>query len=305
MPTMKKFIEKHSADPRWPFVVSLVLIGITVVIIIVLGLNSWGFFYLKNQLRTISNDLGQKINNLNNDLSATAEFSRGLAVRLDEIYNKSNEFEESISDIAGTVGTLEKLSKTDRELLQKYSRVYFLSDNYVPSRLKTIDNDYLRDSSKDLQFHALVLPHLEDMLDSAQDDEVQIRVASAYRSFGEQSTLKNGYLMTYGSGSNQFSADQGYSEHQLGTTVDLVSANGQGSLTIDFESTEAFKWLEANAYKYGFVLSYPKGNSYYQYEPWHWRFVGIKLATYLHRENINFADMDQRDIDKYLIKIFD
>jgi zinc D-Ala-D-Ala carboxypeptidase len=71
-----------------------------------------------------------------------------------------------------------------------------------------------------------------------------------------------------------------------------------------FEKSDAYDWLMNNSYKYGFILSYPKGNSYYQYEPWHFRFVGKLLANMLHQENKNFYDVDQRTIDNYLITIF-
>ena len=110
--------------------------------------------------------------------------------------------------------------------------------------------------------------------------------------------------MLYGVGANQFSADQGYSEHQLATTVDLIT-KGLGGQLPGFDKTDAYKWLEKRAYKYGFILSYPSGNSYYMYEPWHWRFVGVKLATYLHNTDRNFYDIDQREIDTYLSNIFD
>jgi LAS superfamily LD-carboxypeptidase LdcB len=63
--------------------------------------------------------------------------------------------------------------------------------------------------------------------------------------------------------------------------------------------------MQNHAYIYGFVLSYPKNNGYYVYEPWHWRFVGVKLATDLHNQGKNFYDMDQRTIDTYLLNIFD
>ena len=72
-----------------------------------------------------------------------------------------------------------------------------------------------------------------------------------------------------------------------------------------FDTTEAYTWLQKNAYKYGFVLSYPKDNGFYIFEPWHWRFVGQKLAGDLHDDGKFFYDLDQRDIDKYLISLFD
>jgi zinc D-Ala-D-Ala carboxypeptidase len=203
------------------------------------------------------------------------------------------------------VDTLEKLSKTDKELLQKYSKVYFLNEHYVPPRLKNIDKEFLFNKEKPMQIHASVDSYLEDLLEDADDDDISLQIISAFRSFGTQATLKSNYSVTYGAGTaNQFSADQGYSEHQLGTTVDFTTPE-LGAAFSTFDKTTAYEWLRKNAYRYGFVLSYPPGNAYYQFEPWHWRFVGTDLARKLHRENKYFYDLDQREIDKYLISIFD
>jgi len=87
--------------------------------------------------------------------------------------------------------------------------------------------------------------------------------------------------------------------------VDIITPGLGGQLDDSFIPTAANTWLTANAYKYGFELSYPKDNGYYVYEPWHWRFVGVKLATDLHNQGKNFYDMDQRVIDTYLVNIFD
>ena len=142
------------------------------------------------------------------------------------------------------------------------------------------------------------------MLESASSSGVAIEIISAYRSFGSQSSLKLSYKITYGSGANKFSADQGYSEHQLGTAMDFTTPD-TGESFLKFEKTTAYKWLTENAYKFGFILSYPKQNTYYQFEPWHWRFVGVALATNLHDNNKYFYNLDQREIDLYLISIFD
>jgi D-alanyl-D-alanine carboxypeptidase len=129
-------------------------------------------------------------------------------------------------------------------------------------------------------------------------------VLSGFRSFDEQNTLKQNYLTQYGTGANTFSADQGYSEHQLGTTVDFTNST-IGENIDAFESTDEFEWLKRYAYRYGFVMSYPEGNAYYQYEPWHWRFVGKDLARDLHRDEEHFYDLEQREIDSYIAELFD
>ena len=148
-------------------------------------------------------------------------------------------------------------------------------------------------------------PHLQDMLEAGARTDINIKIISAYRSFTDQTSLKSTYKTLYGSGANTFSADQGYSEHQLGTTVDLDRESTTGTLVTSFGTTKTFEWLKTNAYKYGFVLSYPKENKFYQYEPWHWRFVGIELAKRLHDDGKYFYEMDQREIDKYLANFFD
>jgi len=143
------------------------------------------------------------------------------------------------------------------------------------------------------------------LMDEARDDDLNLLVQSAYRSFGTQSTLKATYTVSYGStAANRFSADQGYSEHQLGTTVDFTTGVSGGALE-GFDKTPEYVWLLENAHKYGFILSYPAGNTFYKFEPWHWRFVGVSLARKLHNNETNFYDADQRLIDSYLVKIFD
>jgi D-alanyl-D-alanine carboxypeptidase len=183
--------------------------------------------------------------------------------------------------------------------------VYFLNEHYIPPKLEEIPEEYTYHTDGDPEFiHAQVYPFFKDMLDDALEDGVKLWVISAFRSFDEQRALKGAYTVTYGNGANTFSADQGYSEHQLGTTLDFTTENLGGGLT-NFETTDAYVWLIENAHKYGFTLSYPKDNAYYVFEPWHWRFVGTELARDLHDDAQFFYDKDQREIDEYLVSLFD
>lgn len=217
---------------------------------------------------------------------------------------KNDQFEGQIKNLTGAVNTLDKLSKTDEELLQKYSKVYFLNENYIPSRVRQIDKEFILEGKDAQFFHGEALPFLEDMLEAAAKDNIDLKVVSAYRSFDHQQQLKGEYTTVYGTGANTFSADQGYSEHQLGTTVDLTSPAIGGTYT-SFSGTEEYQWLIENAHRFGFTLSYPENNTFYIFEPWHWRFVGTDLARALERDNAHFYDWDQRKIDTYLISIFD
>ncbi len=217
---------------------------------------------------------------------------------------KNGAFASQITTITTTVGTLDKLAKTDKELLAKYSKVYFLSEHYIPSELSAIAPDYGYPVDKKLQIHTKVAPYLSSLMEAAKADGVDLRITSAFRSFASQKSLKTSYSVLYGRGANAFSADQGYSEHQLGTTVDFTTASSNGAL-VGFEKTKANEWLTQHAHEYGFVLSYPKANAYYQYEPWHWRFVGKPLASKLYQDKEFFYELDQREIDAYLVSLFD
>lgn len=255
-------------------------------------------------METEREEASSTIAELSERLSLTAEDLAEIENDLRRERDKNSEFEDQINDLAGTVGVLDKLSKTDKELLQKYSRTYFLNENFMPLKLSLIPKSYLMNPNKDAYFHGDALKFLEDMLDAASRAGFDVKIISAFRSFDEQKAVKSSFTVVYGSGANAFSADQGYSEHQLGTTVDIVDTVTK-TTSDSFADTEAYAWLVKNAYKYGFILSYPKGNNFYIYEPWHWRFVGRSLAKDLHNEDKTFYELDQRELDKYLIKIFD
>ncbi|MDP3955702.1 MAG: M15 family metallopeptidase [bacterium] len=243
-------------------------------------------------------DLRAQSIGLSNTISSTQQ-------NIDAVNSKVGGVEQAVGSISGAVGSLQKLSQIDPELLIKYSKVYFTNENYAPAHLTEIPTAHLYNEDERERFVTEAWPYLKGLLDSAETSGVTLFIKSAYRSFGEQQSLKSIYRVIYGAGTaNSFSADQGYSEHQLGTTADFITT-GLGGQLEGFDGTNAFQWLINNAYRFGFVLSYPKGNNYYVYEPWHWRFVGVKLATHLHENKLNFYDVDQREIDMYLVSVFD
>jgi len=296
---------------KFPSATILAILGV----LVVAGLFGYGFIrinQLTNQVGQLSGELAstkttleQQDVSLDSDIQKTYE----LAIEIARVLSDSNQtlqtFRETVGQISGTVETLDKLSKTDPELLQKYSKIYFLNEHYTPIRLSQIEPQYVYIEQEPEQIHAAVLPYLKNLLDAAKSNGIELFVRSAYRSFNEQEFLKASFRVTYGTGTaNTFSADQGYSEHQLGTTVDFITTGQNGQLD-GFEKTNAYQWMRNNAHKYGFTLSYPENNAFYIFEPWHWRYVGVKLATYLHDFNKNFYDLDQREIDEYLVNLFE
>lgn len=283
-------------------------IGITLVTILILvsalGYGTYRYLGLEQIFGATKAQLEGEITELNNILATKEGENRNLSEALYSEQQKNAMFEDQIQEIASTVGILDKLAKTDPELLQKYSRVYFLNEHYAPPKLRKIDASYVYNSQEKEQYiHAQVWLLLKNLLKGATADGIELEVISAYRSFSEQTGLKSSYTVTYGSGANSFSADQGYSEHQLGTTIDFTTKT-LGADFANFEGSDGYIWLTKNAYKFGFVLSYPKNNTYYQFEPWHWRYVGKDLARKLHNEDKFFYDLDQREIDAFLIEIF-
>ncbi len=287
--------------------------GISLVFVVLLGLIFWQGYTRITALETKNTELEGRIASTTALMLASIEEVQGLfgseldteRARLAALQERLSGFQQEVGVISNNVSTLDKLTRIDEELLQKYSRVFFLNEHYVPSDVVEIPKELRYSEQRSQTIHAQVYPHLEQMLKAAAQNQIQLYVFSAYRPFDEQKALNNQYTVTYGAGTaNQFSADQGYSEHQLGTAIDLISPGMNGSLN-GFEKTPGYQWMLNNAHRYGFVLSYPKGNQYYVFEPWHWRFVGVQLATYLHDTGKNFYDMDQREIDKYLVNIFE
>lgn len=285
----------------------LILNAIIALLVIAIGVGGYFFYNTLKELNLAKIELANTKSDLTkseSDLAGSEEKVKNLSNSLETEVYKNTLFSGQISEIAGTVGKLDQLSKTDKELLQKYSKVYFLNENYVPESLASIPSEFVYEVGKEMQIHTKVLPFLLDLLNASVSAGMDLKIISGFRSFGNQSVLKGAYTVSYGSGANVFSADQGYSEHQLGTTIDFTTTS-VGSSFSGFSKTKEYEWLVQNAYKYGFILSYPKENTFYQFEPWHFRFVGKSLANTLHQENKYFYDMDQRTIDAYLINIFD
>ncbi len=290
----------------------IALIGGSVLIVVLLvGVGAYSYVTLSNNMKTTEVALEEaRIKASETEAALTAEIAQKteeniqIAGELRLEQQKNGTFTNQIKALSGTVGTLEKLAKTDPELLAKYSKIYFLNENYSPASLKDIDNGFAFQEGRTYQIHADVDRFLENLLDEAKEDGLSLMIASSYRSFSNQAALKSSYTVRYGTGANTFSADQGYSEHQLGTAVDFTTPSVGGTFA-GFDKTDEYEWLDENAWRYGFILSYPKGNTYYQYEPWHWRFVGRALAERLHDDKDTFYDLDQRVIDGYLGELFD
>jgi D-alanyl-D-alanine carboxypeptidase len=139
----------------------------------------------------------------------------------------------------------------------------------------------------------LVIDDLKVMAAAAKKNGTPLVSWSPYRSYSQQKTLFEGYVR--GSGYDRavtFSARPGHSEHQLGLTIDFVAVGDHG-LTTNWEVTRTGAWMAKNAWKYGWLMSYPKGQTKvtcYSYEPWHYRYVGRELAAKIHDSGLTIRE---------------
>ena len=141
-----------------------------------------------------------------------------------------------------------------------------------------------------------------DMLKAAKEDNVKLEITSPYRDTVRQEYLFNRKIKAYmAKGLSYIEAYQlssqavtvpGASEHQIGLALDIVTPTYR-NLTEGFADTDAGLWLAENSYKYGFILRYPKGKEYItgiEYEPWHFRYVGVEAATVITERGITLEE---------------
>lgn len=144
-----------------------------------------------------------------------------------------------------------------------------------------------------IQLRSSAAKQFKAMVAAAKADGVRLVPISGFRSTNEQEHLFFDVKAQRGQQTTQrasVSAPPGYSEHHTGYAVDIGDATvAATNLSTTFENTKAFKWLEQNAARYSFELSFPQDNSQgVSYEPWHWRFVGDRhsLETFYKARNI-------------------
>lgn len=174
----------------------------------------------------------------------------------------------------------------DTELLAMVTQQFSLPETYVPPDLVPL-SDYFDDSitlGQDLYARQAIIDPLQTIIEAMHEAGLRPSIISAYRSYSEQALAWKWWSGQYPGRVAILSARPGYSEHQLGTTIDFGSPAIDNLFHVDFANTVEGVWLTNNAHLYGFTLSYP-ANTYgitgIKYEPWHFRYVGVNLATQL------------------------
>ena len=163
-----------------------------------------------------------------------------------------------------------------------------LPEDYVPNDLETIDIKYSYENK-------MLRKEAKEMFEKLSSDALalgyRIVATSAYRPYDYQKDLYDYYVKEKGQDyADLCSARPGFSEHQTGLAVDVEGSNRSYD---DFEEAYEFEWMKENAHKYGFILRYPKGKEKitgFKYEPWHYRYVGIEMATYIYENNLTLEE---------------
>ncbi len=140
---------------------------------------------------------------------------------------------------------------------------------------------------KGSRLRAVLVDDLVALLTAAEKAGVALEIQSAYRSYEYQRGVFDGWVAKDGyEHALRSSARAGHSEHQLGTVFDLKTRGGPPAWDLeDWARTPEGAWVAANAWRFGFVMSYPAGEedvTCYMYEPWHYRYLGPELAAAVH-----------------------
>ena len=161
--------------------------------------------------------------------------------------------------------------------------------NRIPDNYKVILTKL--DNGKEVD--SRIVPELSQMFRAARKDDIYMQVNEGYRSSHSQQKILDNRTNYYKSKglctllarryALNYVSVPGTSEHQLGLAVDIVGDNRYTT------NQSAYRWLERNAYKYGFVKRYPKSKTsitHIKHEPWHYRYVGKKAALKMHQKNL-------------------
>lgn len=178
-------------------------------------------------------------------------------------------------------------------LVNKYNGV---SKDFVPEDLITFDSKYAVDSKqKGNEEMALSFMKMSD--DCKKNTGYKLLVRSGYRDYESQQSTYDTYLKTYGKNyAESYVTHAGFSEHQTGLALDIKAESSN-----TFAGTKESKWLSENAYIYGFILRYESDTediTGIKYEAWHYRYVGVSIATYIHENNMTFDEYYIRFLNK-------
>lgn len=169
------------------------------------------------------------------------------------------------------------ISKGNAMLVNKF---HSLTEDFDPGEIVKISVQYAYDGHSTTNE---VYEQYKKMWYAAKEENLTLIVNSSYRTYSEQEK-------TYKASGDEYAARTGFSEHQTGLALDIVTYNTIGN---DFENKPEFTWLSNNAHLYGFILRFPKNKEYltgFEYESWHYRYLGVDLATKVYESGLTYDE---------------
>lgn len=181
----------------------------------------------------------------------------------------------------------------DDPLQRRVDQANGLGTDYYPPHLEVVLLDERNSYFKPLMLRREVHQPLIDMLSAMNREGLWVITVSGFRSWTEQVLAYDKWATLYPDRVDNLSAAPGHSEHQLGTAIDFTAALGMDErFNVRFANTPEGRWLSEHAADFGFTLSYPAWaveQTGYEYEPWHYRYVGRDLAHFLVEEQVTIS----------------
>ena len=241
--------------------------------------------------KNLSSDDLEKIDELYDDLASLSSVKYFHIENIERYQTLSDNSSYDADEVVMRVNTqIDREFYTDVKIVEDpddpfvlVNKYFEVPQDYEPSDLVSVGNGQ--------KMRSEAAEHVNKLLKDINADGLYLQAQSGFRSIDLQTRLYNNYVSRDGvAEADTYSARPGSSEHHTGLAIDL---SHDGTLEETFENTKQFEWLEKNAHKYGLILRYPKDKVYmtgYMYEPWHYRFVGVEVATLIKNEGITYEE---------------
>jgi len=179
------------------------------------------------------------------------------------------------------------VSKGQSMLVNKFN---LLPEDFVVEDIKEFSSTYAYGTvSASIEAYDAFI----EMANAAKKEDITLVLTSGYRSYESQEKTYNSMVKSKGQTyADEYAARPGASEHETGLALDMVS-NGKYIYTNNFKESPAYEWLSMHAHEYGFIERYPEGKEYltgYEPESWHYRYLGVELATKVKNEGITYDE---------------
>ena len=272
---------KGTKQPKHAHSIKTVLLCLVLVLVAAIGVAGFWFYMQATQVTPIQN--------------ATTETTQKIDARIAEIETKKKEPVYITLPGADRIQAILEDYNNPASLWAMANKTRPLPIAYEPTNVTVATVPTRIDKTKEERsVRSDAVQPLEKMFAAARAEGHELMIGSAYRTPALQTLYFNSYVASSGlAAANQYSAKPGQSEHQLGLSVDISTLSQQCYLAECFTSTPDGEWLAAHAHEYGFHLRYQKGKEAitgYNFEPWHYRYVGVDLATALHQSGLTLEE---------------